>query len=75
MNPERLKFSGGHVDFFFAQNIVMLLHFKVAGLAIEVPAGALFEWSGDHRLRRTKFNELAVEIHPGPTGNPVFVYR
>jgi hypothetical protein len=75
VNPECLKFSRGHVDFFFAQNIVALLHFQVAGLAIEVPAGPLFEWSGDHRLRRIKLNKLAVEIHPGPAGNPVFVYR
>src|SRR5512132_2544868 len=52
----------------------MLLHFHVAGLAIEVPAGALFQWSGDHRLRRTKLNQLAVEIHTSPAGNPVFVY-
>src|SRR4030095_320663 len=75
VNPERLKFSRGHIDFFFAQNLVMLWHFKVAALSMEVPTGALFEWSGDHRLRRIKLNQLAIEIHPSPAGNPVFVYR
>ena len=53
----------------------MLLHFQVASLAIEVPRGAFFQRSGDHRLRRIKLNKLAVEIHPSPADNPVFVHR
>src|SRR6267154_6147833 len=53
----------------------MLLHFHVAGLASEIPVGPLFQRSGDHRLRRSKLNQFAVEIHPGPAGNPVFVHR
>ncbi len=53
----------------------MLLHFQMASLAIEVPGGAHLRRSGDHRLRRTKLNQLAVEIHPSPADNPVFVYR
>src|SRR6476661_1815316 len=74
VDAEGLKFSRGYIDFFFAQNIIMLLHFQIASLAIEVPGGALFQGSGDHRLRWIKFNQLAVEIHPSPTDNPVLVY-
>ena len=43
VNVERLKFSRGHIDFFFAKNVVMLLHFQFASQAIEVPCGAFFQ--------------------------------
>ena len=74
VNPERLKFSRGQLDFFFTCNLVTLLHFQFAGMAIEVPSGALF--SGRMvRLQRLKLDQLAVEIDPSPAGNPVFVHR
>src|SRR5437773_851321 len=50
MNSERLKFPRGHADVFFADHIIMLLHFQIAGLSVEVPGCAFFEWSGDHSL-------------------------
>src|SRR5262249_23758601 len=74
VNAERLKFSRWHVDFFFAQDFIMLLHFQFAGLAFEVPGSALFQWRGDYRLRRAKLNELAVEIHARPARNPMFAH-
>ena len=52
----------------------MLLHFQIAGLSVEVPGCAFFEWSGDHRLRRIKLDQLAVEIDSRPAKNSVVVH-
>src|SRR5262249_41498015 len=43
------------------------------GLSVEIPGGAFLEWSGDHRLRRIKLNQLAVEIDSRPANNSVVV--
>ena len=51
----------------------MLVHFHIAGLSIEVPARPTLKRSGDHRLRRIKFNHFAVHVDPRRTNDSVLV--
>ena len=52
----------------------MLLHLQFAGLSVEVPGSAFFEWDRDHRLRRIKLNQLAIQIDSGPASNSMVVH-
>src|SRR5438477_9567367 len=74
MNVEHMKSAGRNLYIFVPDDVVMLVHFQFAGLSVEIPLSTLLQWDGDHRLRRIKPNELAVQINPCPTHDSMFIH-
>src|SRR5436309_8468588 len=74
MDAERAKFAGWHVYMFFTDDVVMLIYSQFAGLSVEIPASAFLKRSCDHRLRRIKLHQLAVQINPRQANNALFIY-
>ena len=69
-----MKFSRWYIDISFSDHFVVLMHFQVASLAVEVPARAPLERRGNHRLRWVKFNKFAIHVNPGRTEDSTFVH-
>ena len=74
VDAERMKFSRWYIDISFSDHFVVLMHFQVASLAVEVPARAPLERRGNHRLRWVKFNKFAIHVNPGRTEDSTFVH-
>ena len=74
VDTERTKFSRRDLDVFLSRHLILLMDFQVAGLPVEIPPGAPLKRHGDHRLRRIKFNQFAIQINPRPTKNSAFVH-
>ena len=75
MNPPGMKSPGRNIDIFFAGDLVMLIHFPIAYLSLEIPTRVVSQRRRNQRLRRVESGQRTCCIHSRRGNDAVVVHR